>query len=235
MSRSADDWPRFRAVADHALLVSFGTEIGDDMSAQVVALDRRLAERTPEGVTEWVPALVNLLVDFDPEVTGHDAVRAAVETLLETPSDRAQAGTERVVEVCYDADLAPDLVAVAEATGLTPEEVIRAHLSGDYRVRMYGFAPGYAYMSGVPEAIRVPRKPAAVRDVPAGSVIIAGPQCLVTTLTMPTGWSIIGRTPTRVLTDDTDHPFLFDVGDPVRIERIDRATYELRMKEGQGG
>ncbi|MEM6620202.1 MAG: carboxyltransferase domain-containing protein, partial [Pseudomonadota bacterium] len=94
---------------------------------------------------------------------------------------------------------------------------------------MYGFSPGYAYMAGVPDAIQVPRKRAAVRDVPAGSVIVAGPQCLITTLTMPTGWTIIGRSPTAVLTGDPAAPFLFAVGDQVTWERIDRATYDKRL------
>jgi inhibitor of KinA len=64
-----------------------------------------------------------------------------------------------------------------------------------------------------------------VRGVAAGSVIIAGPQCLVTTLTMPTGWWIIGRSPTRILTSDPARPFLFDVGDKVRFRRISRAEF----------
>jgi len=101
-------------------------------------------------------------------------------------------------------------------------------LQGDYHVRMYGFAPGYAYMAGVPIEIQVPRKPSAVRDIPAGSVLIAGPQCLVTTLIMPTGWSIIGRSPTRILTLDESAPFLFGVGDKVRFKRIDLAQYQAR-------
>ena len=84
---------------------------------------------------------------------------------------------------------------------------------------MYGFAPGYAYLSGVPEAIRVPRKTAALRDIPAGSVLIAGAQCLVTTLTMPTGWSIIGHSADRILMDDAENPFRFAVGDIVSFRR----------------
>ncbi|MGB5870551.1 MAG: carboxyltransferase domain-containing protein, partial [Albidovulum sp.] len=64
-----------------------------------------------------------------------------------------------------------------------------------------------------------------------GSVIIAGPQCLITTLTMPTGWSIIGRSPTRILTGDPTHPFLFDVGDRVSFERIDLATFKRLAKD----
>ena len=58
---------------------------------------------------------------------------------------------------------------------------------------MYGFAPGYAYLSGLPRRCGSTASPAPVRDVPAGSVIIAGGQCLITTLTMPTGWWIIGH------------------------------------------
>jgi inhibitor of KinA len=91
---------------------------------------------------------------------------------------------------------------------------------------MYGFAPGFAYLSGVPAAIQVPRKPSATRGIASGSVLMAGPQCLVTTLVMPTGWSVIGRSPTRILDPDSPSPFLFEVGDSVRFVRIDRARYD---------
>ena len=57
------------------------------------------------------------------------------------------------VAVCYEAPSARDLEAVAERTGLSVEAVINAHLSGDYQVYLYGFAPGYAYLAGTPEMI----------------------------------------------------------------------------------
>ena len=84
--------------------------------------------------------------------------------------------------------------------------------------------------SGTPAAIQLPRKPAAIRGVPAGSVIIAGPQCIVTTLLMPAGWWVLGRSPTRILTGDEDQPFLFDVGDAVRMRRIGRDDYERKAR-----
>ena len=52
---------------------------------------------------------------------------------------------------------------------------------------------------------------------------------------MPTGWSIIGRSPTRILTPEASEPFLFEVGDMVRFRRIDRAQYELRRSTGSHG
>jgi inhibitor of KinA len=227
-STASDAWPRFTPVADHALLVSFGDVIAEDTSAAVLGLDRALVDSPPPGMTECVPALVNLLIDFDPLLTDHQQVRAHVERLLHTPSRGQALGLLREVEVCYDEEFAPDLAAVARAVGLSIDDVVNNHLQAHYVVRMYGFAPGYAYLSGVPRAIQVPRKPSAVRGIAAGSVLIAGPQCLVSTLTMPTGWSIIGRSPTRILTPDERAPFLFAVGDTVRFMRIDRAQYEAR-------
>lgn len=225
------DKPRLTPVADHALLVEFAEAIGDAAHAAVLHLDRALSADPPPGMTELVPAYVSLLVDFDPLATDHAAVAAAVLEALRQPRGETAPATPREVLVCYDPDLAPDLPEVAARTGLSEEAVIAAHLAGDYRVFMYGFAPGYAYLAGVPGPIRLDRKPAPRRGVPAGSVIVAGPQCLITTLTMPTGWWIVGRSPTRILTGVESRPFLFDVGDAVRFRRIGRAEFE-RAKDG---
>lgn len=218
-------FPCFTPVAEHSLLVEFGERIDRDVHARVLALDTALAAAPSAGFREAVPAYASLLIRFDPLTTDHPAVEAHARTLLDQPL-APRSPTPREVEVCYEADLFPDLAEVARATGLSPEAVIAAHLAGRYEVYMYGFAPGYAYLAGVPEALHMPRKAAALRGVPAGSVLIAGPQCLVSTITMPTGWWIIGRSPTRILTRDPARPFLFDVGDPVRFRRISRAEYE---------
>lgn len=227
-SRRDERWPdpRFVPVADHAVLVCFADEIDDDAHRSVLALDRALAVTGVPGVREVVPALVNLLVDFDPLVTDHRGIEAAVRSLRSAGGSAAATPNRHEVEVCYDHEVAPDLADVATARGLTPADVIAAHVAGSYRVQMYGFAPGYAYLSGVDEAIQVPRKPVAVRDVPAGSVIIAGSQCLITTLDMPTGWSVIGRSPTRILPTDLDEPFLFDPGDVVRFVPVERSELD---------
>ena len=216
--------PIYRPVADHALLVEFSTAISDEAHAQVLALDQALAARPFAGLRETIPAFVNLLVDFDPTVTDHDQAEAHLRSLTLQTAGRPEPALREVL-VSYDD--APDLQEVARRTGLAPEAVIAAHLSGDYKVFLYGFAPGYAYLGGVPQALRLDRKPSPVRGVPAGSVIIAGAQCLVTTLTMPTGWWIIGHSPTCILTGEADRPFLFDVGDRVKFRRITRAEATL--------
>ncbi|SFR42872.1 5-oxoprolinase subunit B family protein [Litoreibacter janthinus] len=210
----------FKPVADHAVLVEFATEISDEVNRTVIALDHAITKAQIKGLQEVVPALVNLLAVFDPLETDHTEVETAIRALLPIAPARDDDAAHHTLDICYDEGFAPDLDAVARACDMSTEAVVNAHVSAQYRVGMYGFAPGYAYLAGVPAEIQVPRKAAPVRDIPAGSVMIAGPQCLATTLVMPTGWSIIGHTPAKIMTGDPNRPFLFDVGDTVSFRRI---------------
>ena len=207
--------PRFLPVADRAVMVEFAAELDPAAHAAVLALDGALAKTPFAGFTEAIPAFVTLLVAFDPLQTDHAAVGAHLESLLSARSEPVLAPKTHTLSITYDG---PDIAEVSARSGLSMEDIAALHQSAIYRVAMYGFAPGYAYLAGLPDALALDRKPKPVRGVPAGSVIIAGGQCLVTTLTMPTGWWVIGHSPARILTDDPAHPFLFAVGDRIRFE-----------------
>lgn len=219
-------FPVYSPIAEHGLLVEFGDQIDPVIHARVTQLDRALAAKPFDGFCEAVPAYASILIRFDPLACDHQLVQQHVESLLGGACVLPATAKTHLVSVCYDGDLAPDLDLVAAAVGLSREQVITAHLAGEYEVFMYGFAPGYAYLAGVPPVIQLPRKPAARRGVAAGSVLIAGPQCLVSTLEMPTGWWVIGRSSTPILMGDSDRPFLFDVGDKVRFRRISRREFD---------
>lgn len=225
-------YPRFQKIADHSVLVEFAEQVEEAAHETVLALDAAISGAALPGVVDVVPAMVSLLVLFDPLITDHDQITGALRQLIGRPAARAKARRQHEVAVCYDPAFAPDLAEVSARTGLSPEEVIKTHLSGDYRVYMYGFAPGYAYLAGLPPALRLDRKTQPVPNIPDGAVIIAGAQALVTTLTMPTGWWIIGRSPTRILTGDDTAPFLFDVDDAIRFRQIDMAQYKALASDG---
>lgn len=215
-----------RPMGDQGFLVEFGDRIDVAIHERVLCFDAQLRTSPFRGFTESVPAYASVYVGYDLLVTDLNEATAEAKKVLDTMSPIIVPERRIEVRVCYDEPFAPDLSAVAQRLGLSTEDVIRAHLDGDYRVFMYGFAPGYAYMGGVPSSLQLPRKSAPVRNVPAGSVLIAGPQCLVSTITMPTGWWIIGRSATRILSPSSDNPFLFDIGDHVHFMRIDRAALE---------
>ncbi|MCD2315520.1 allophanate hydrolase subunit 1 [Sphingomonas sp. IC-11] len=217
--------PVFRSAGSGALLADFGSVIEEALFGRVLSLDRALATARPYWLQETVPAYTSLLIVFDPLAVDHGEVMAYVRALEPTPVNLLTT-TTHVVPVCYEGEAAPDISEVAATLGTSEEAVIAAHLAGDYRVFMYGFAPGYAYLGGVPNELRLPRKVAAVRGHAVGSVMVAGPQCLITTLPMPTGWWVIGRTPLRVLDPASERPFLFEAGDRVRFTRVGLAALQ---------
>jgi inhibitor of KinA len=91
------------------------------------------------------------------------------------------------------------------------------HCSAEYRVAFLGFAPGFAYLSGLPEEIATPRLETPRRAVPAGSVGVAGGQAAVYPLSTPGGWRLIGRT-RLVMFDAGRQPMsLLAIGDRVRF------------------
>ncbi|GHC56603.1 allophanate hydrolase [Gemmobacter tilapiae] len=210
----------------HALLVDFAEQVTPAVTEAIRAMDRALTADPFAGLQEVVPGLVGLMVVFDPQLCDHDQVRAQITKRLGQLSSAFDRPRQHKIPVCYDSAFGPDLVDVAQQTGLSVETVIAAHTSSRFEVTIYGFAPGYAYLSGLDQSLRLDRKPSPKRGVPAGSVVIAGGQCLITTLTMPTGWWILGQSPQPILTGDGARPFLFDVGDKVSFHRISRAQFE---------
>lgn len=218
--------PLVRPVGDTGVLLEFGSAIDAALFDVILALDAALGVDPPPGLTETVPAYATLLLVYDPLVT--DAETLAAEALRRLPGagGLAAQGRDHVIPMCFDADLGPDLADVSAQTGLDADAVIAAHLAAEYRVYMYGFAPGYAYMDGVPAALHLPRKAVPVRSRPIGTVMIAGGQCLITTLPMPTGWWVIGQTRVPVLRLDAAAPFLFQPGDRVRFTRQSRGEFD---------
>lgn len=218
--------PVAKPVGDTGLLFEFGSEIDPAVFDRILAIEAALMTDPPAGMLETVPAYVSLLVVYDPLITDAAALEGDVRARINHAATAAPAGTDHVIPMCWDADLAPDLADAAVRLGIGPDALIAAHLGAAYRVYMYGFAPGYAYMDGLPQPLHLPRKAVPVRSRPIGSIMIAGGQCLITTLPMPTGWWVIGATATPVLRPHDARPFLFQPGDRVRFTAQSRDDFE---------
>ena len=94
-----------------------------------------------------------------------------------------------------------------------------------------GFAPGFAYLGEVDERIATPRLATPRQNVPAGAVGIADRQTAVYPAQSPGGWNLIGRCPLQMFAPHSAEPMPVRVGDRVRFEAIDRATYLKRGGE----
>jgi KipI family sensor histidine kinase inhibitor len=131
------------------------------------------------------------------------------------PEDDDAVGDEVVIPVRYDG---ADLAAVAAATGLTVGEVVAAHCGATYRVAFCGFAPGFGYLTGLPERLHVPRRSTPRTRVPAGAVAIAAGYAAVYPRPSPGGWHLLGSTDLVLFDPDRQPPALLAPGNVVRFE-----------------
>jgi len=140
------------------------------------------------------------------------------------------------VPCCYDPSFAEDLGEIAARTGLAASRVIELHAGTTYRVYMYGFAPGFCYLGGVPTELSISRRETPRPPYPPNTVLVGDGLTLISTFSMPTGWWLIGRTPERMFAPVRNPAFLVEVGDtlvfdPISIECF--AALEARVASGE--
>ncbi|WP_329105579.1 allophanate hydrolase subunit 1 [Micromonospora sp. NBC_01699] len=158
-----------------------------------------------------VPAARTVLVDGVP-----DPDRAAELILGWTP--RPAAGTDdgplMEVPTAYDGE---DLTAVAELWRVDVPTAVERIGGTELRVAFCGFAPGFAYLTGLPRAWAVPRLPSPRPRVPAGAVALAGPYAGIYPTASPGGWRLVGRTELTLFDVRRDPPARLVPGTRVRL------------------
>lgn len=193
-----------RPAGAHALLIEV-----DDPAAWAADLRRRTV-----AAIDVVAGARTVLVDGLADPTAFAAEIAS----WTPPTDDAATGGERLVTIptVYDG---PDLGAVAAAWGMTVDDAVVAHEGIEFRVGFFGFAPGFAYLTGLPPSMAVARHATPRTRVPAGSVALADTYGAVYPGPTPGGWQLIGRTPLVMFDPDRDPPALLAPGDRVRFTR----------------
>jgi KipI family sensor histidine kinase inhibitor len=214
-------------LGDSAWLVEWpGAEELDARIHEVHSLMHALhhAPDRPAGVSSMIAAFESLAVRYDPCVANGHVVREWIMEWLSKPAKpMGGAGELHEIPVCYGGRHGPDLQAVAEELGITTDEVVGIHSAAEYTVAMVGFAPGFPYLTGLPEKLDVPRLVTPRNRVDAGAVAIAGGQAGIYPCASPGGWRVLGRTGMRLFDPQRETaPSLLTPGDRVRFVPVDR-------------
>jgi len=229
-------YPRYLDAGEAALVVEFGDSADPAINAEVLALDSALLALEIEGVRETVPTYRSLMIHYDPLVLAREKLVEAVEQIEAAHPQTSEPKTLWTLPCCYEPEYAEDLYQIAELTKRAPERVVALHSGAIYRVYMYGFAPGFCYLGGVPDALKISRREKPRPPHPPNTVMLGGGLTLVATFSMPTGWYLIGRTPERMFAPAREPIFLVEVGDSLAFEPIDAATFaslEARAAAGE--
>lgn len=182
--------------------------------ADALALKAGLDALPMPQVAELVPGARTLLLRLEGALTASQRE----ELLTRRAPPRSHTGSEPVtVEVDYTGE---DLVEVAELTGLTTDEVVEAHTGQLWTVGFCGFAPGFAYLQGEDDRLRVPRRSTPRKRVPPGAVGLADAWSGIYPREGPGGWQLIGRTDQTLWDLSQSPPALLQPGITVRF--VDR-------------
>lgn len=233
MGASAIQRVKFHVASDQALIVYFDApatksgskapplQINTESHERVRKLLRLLELEPISGLRNLHPAYSSLLIKFDALKLRHSELEEILRGYIERMK-KVELPEPRVVEipVCYGGEFGPDLKDVAESHGMTNAAAIELHSSRTYLAYFLGFAPGFAYLGDVPEELATPRLATPRRNVPAGSVGIAGRQTGVYPISTPGGWRLLGRTPVAMFRPEKVEMSLLRIGDRVRFGPI---------------
>jgi KipI family sensor histidine kinase inhibitor len=192
-------------------------DVPDADPAQVAQGLRVIAGRRRIGLVDVVPGLSTVLVMLAEPMPYRSFRALLAEVESEPVTATADTGTI-TIDVRYDG---PDLAEVAELTGLDVQQVAELHAGTEFQASFSGFAPGFVYLTGVPDALRVPRRPEPRASLPGGSVALADQFTAVYPRPSPGGWRLIGST-TKVLWDvEQTPPAVIRPGMTVRFRQVD--------------
>lgn len=218
--------PRFLDAGETALVVEFGRVVDPHVHDRVLALDEAVSATHIDGVIETVPTYRSLMIHYDPRRLARDEIAVRIEALLGRATTGRKTPQTRRVPVCYEQPYAEDIAEVSQRLGLDERRIVELHSRARYRLYMYGFLPGYAYLGRLPKELEIPRRPMPRSPVPTGAILIAGEQVVIAGVAMTTGWYMLGRTPLHVFDLQREPPSLFDVGDEIAFEPITSAEFD---------
>jgi KipI family sensor histidine kinase inhibitor len=163
---------------------------------------------------DLVPGARTVLLDGVADV---DAAREYLAGWVPAGGSADRVGPLVELPTTYDG---ADLDDVARRWGMTRAEAVATHSGAELMVAFVGFAPGFAYCTGLPPELSVPRLDRPRARVPAGAVGLAGEYTGVYPSASPGGWRLVGRTEARLWDADRDEPALLTPGARVRFVEV---------------
>jgi urea carboxylase len=246
----------YRAAGDRYVLVEYGKMTLDlELSFFVTSVSAHLTANPITGLVEAAPGFRSLLLHYDPEVIGRDALMEAVEEVHDAqPPVRSLVIPSRLITlpIAFDDSESREAVRryattirrdapnirddsnidyIVECNGLPDREALYATVTGTEWWNAYtGFFPGLPFMFPLDSrnAITVPKYNPTRTWTAEGAVGIGGPCVAIYPVESPGGYQLFGRTVT-VFDIQARHEAFRD--DPILIRPGDRVRFERVTEE----
>jgi len=218
--------PTLEVAGIDSLILRLFERIEESNMPWMLAATERLRASFGAALIDLVPSYTTLLLHYDIErISASQARDLITQAFAHLQPASTTGGRCHSLPTWYDRSVGPELPLLAQRSGLSEAEVIRRHSSHEYQVFAIGFAPGFAFMGLVEEALATPRLSTPRKRIAPGSVGIAERQTAVYPVVSPGGWNLIGRSPAKLFDRSIDDYSLLQPGDRVRFEPIEHAEF----------
>ncbi len=223
--------------SENSLILRFSDSISSELPLIIAAISKNIKQELGLHCLEIIPAYTTLLVKYDLNHLNQEQCIKLIKLSLK--KSKGEPGLVKMrqiyIPVCYDLSVAPDLLNLAKARQLTPNEVVKIHSQAPYQVYAMGFSPAFAYLGLVDKRIAHPRHKTPRLNIPSGSIGIADNQTAIYPINSPAGWQIIGRTPLDLSLKNPANLTFFQVGDKIHFKSISLNEFNQVKAEQNDG
>lgn len=210
----------FKRLGEDWVLLRFGNAICDETTERV--RQAYVSMQALDFVCECIPTYTDLAIRPRGEALlwGGEEWRM----LISSSTQERQLAPGRLIEMpvrfAHLDDDAFDLQSYSQQIGLSIDATIAKLLATEFTVAMIGFLPGMPYLAGLSEQLHLSRRQNLATAVP-GTFAVGGQQAGFLPNQTLTGWWRLGATDASIFALEREPQGLFQIGDRVRLLRVE--------------
>lgn len=132
--------------------------------------------------------------------------------------------------ICYE--LGTDWAEVEDQIGLSREDYIDLLTKLQFKLAMFGFIPGFSYLSGLPTSMHCKRKNKPSKKIEANTLALGGSYIGIYGLESPGGWLDIGRCTYNLTRIPEGRPHILNFATSIKFIPISIDQYQHLIQNG---
>jgi KipI family sensor histidine kinase inhibitor len=211
---------------DSALLVESRSSDPAEKWSTAHSLASSLRAKSLPGIESIVATFSNVMIEFDCVRLDPDTLRGWLIEHVHDDCIPLTSGRIITIPVHYGDEFGPDLKSTAQLLNLNATELIEVHSSVRWRVAFLGAPAGAPLHEAQAFDHPIARMPEPRTRIPAGTIAVSGQQGTIYTINAPGGWRLLGRTPLRIVNNQSGPFTAIRPGDLIKYQPISRREYE---------
>jgi inhibitor of KinA len=216
----------YKPLGARAILVEWPSVISKEILRDIIQFKTTIEVKNITSIVELKSAYNSLLISYNSICRNFENEVNILKNIYLSPKlSNDMMSVLWKIPVCYDDSFGIDLQHIFDLTGLSKRDIISRHCDAIYTVYFIGFLPGFLYLGGLDDSLKIPRKGTPRLKIEKGSVGIGGNQTGIYPCESPGGWNIIGNSPISFFDVSKQVPCFAKPGDKIIFKSITKKEH----------